>query len=92
MKYTKKERNELYKKALVYGEQDDASPYWMCVWLSRAIYGRESHMPIDVDDFPEILHHKPNETFSGLSWFDPTNKKPRLAIMKQAIEDTNEVD
>jgi hypothetical protein len=83
-KLTKEQRHDIYVKALIEAEKDDGYPFGLCIW----IYWVMDVDYCDMDEFPEILLHKPRKKYSVTYWFNPTDKQIRIDILKQAIKET----
>ena len=93
-KYTKKERNAIYKLArdLYTGEKD--SPF-TCVFLCAAIRaavgikymnGRYAEIEISSNTFPELYAKKPKDKEIGDAWF--CGDSERLAAINACIKET----
>ncbi len=88
-RYTKQERNAIYRQALIESETDNP-PYGLCTWLIWAIRRIEGRFcaHIDMPYFPEIMKHLPRKKFGTAYWFDSKDKQIRIDILNQAIKET----
>ena len=89
--YTKEQRNEIYKQALLWlrrAYQQELGMYYLCWGLSSAVYGTLQEGCIDLNDFPEILRQKPEQAITRIAWFWMDEFDAREKILETAIKET----
>lgn len=83
-----KKRHEIYKLALKrLKNKQKLQPYavfGLCFLLSPTGYSSD----INLNDFPELMLHKPKNMYSDCRWFDPEDADSRIDILKQCIKET----
>ncbi len=89
MKYTKRQRHSIYKKALIFyknGNQKGYS-YYLC-WALAKSTGSEGNMA-NIGEYPELFAKKPKRTYQRSSiWWSTDNRKSRERVLMEAIKET----
>ena len=96
-KLTKKQRHEVYKEALIV--YNNHSGFGLCFAIDKALH--EFDFTCDegliypglspyrfMKSYPEIHKHKPIALFTGGYWWDKSDRKSRIEVLKQTIKET----
>lgn len=86
MKFSKKERHDIYEAALSLILSGASTTTYLCWVLEKCSLTRGwTDYPAFLKHFPEVLAQKPKHTWSNLVWFDPHDSKSRITVLKKAI-------
>ena len=93
----RKERNEIYKKALEFylKQISEHSYFGLCFCISQSselgdIYGHNYCPFYNMQNYPEIFKRKPEIPYSIYYWFHKDNTAIRIEILTNAIKETND--
>ena len=101
LELTKKERNAIYKKALVFYLYDidgdgDGVLGGLCFYLRRSWRSININCPFVEEEeikiyFPEIWKHRPESRYSRDFWWNRERTKRRIFTLESAIKETEGV-
>lgn len=88
MKYTKRQRHSIYKKALAFYKNGNTEGYnyYLCWALAKA---NGSKNMANLEDYPELFAKKPRRPYQNSSvWWSTDNRKSRERVLMEAIKET----
>lgn len=91
MKFTKKQRNKFYKKALkLYQNPEPDTSNFICCLLDRIVENETNEYigAITLEIFPEFAKFEPKDAGVGM-WWPERDKESRIKALKKCIKETN---